>query len=324
MEPDVTSALNDQTARSVKCWHDMVQSYWHMECSFDRLDPQSLKANCWRMGELTFAVADISAQQWITLAGAGQDNWRNETIVAFIAQSGVIELEQSGVKTGLTNASLLLLDPSRKYVQTGDSNTRGMAVRIPRAALEARGLHFTGRDMFVPDATSPDVRMLKSLIASTAAHGERSSPTSQKLVADHLIDLMQILADDPSAPKRMRSTTVVLSSAKRFIERNLGDEALDLDSVARAAGVSTRYIAKLFAAEGSTVMRHVWRTRLERAQALLKNSRADLRVSDVAWQCGFANAAHFSRVFKQQYGESPKRVQRTARDVLTRANSQAD
>nr|WP_281364004.1 helix-turn-helix domain-containing protein [Paraburkholderia solisilvae] len=302
----------------------MVHSYWHMECSFDRLDPQRLKGTCWRMGELSFAAADVSAQQWTSLAGAGQNNWRNETIVAFMTQSGVIELEQCGVKTRLTNASLLLLDPSRKYVQTGDSNTRGMAIRIPKSALEARGLHFTGRDMFVPDATSPDVRMLKSLIASTAAHGERSSPASRKLVADHLIDLMQILADDPSAPKRVRSTAVALSSAKRYIERNLGDEALDLDSVARAAGVSTRYIAKLFAAEGSTVMRHVWRTRLERAQALLTNSAADLRISDVAWQCGFANPAHFSRAFKQQFGESPKHVQLTARDVVAQANSQAD
>ena len=56
-----------------------------------------------------------------------------------------------------------------------------------------------------------------------------------------------------------------------------------------------------------------WQMRLERARSMLTRGGSDLRICEVAWQCGFANAAHFSRTFKQQYGASPKDVQRTAR-----------
>jgi AraC family transcriptional regulator, positive regulator of tynA and feaB len=315
MEADVTSALAYEPVRTVDGWHDMVNGCWSMDCAFDRVAPHTLKAACWRMGGLGFYVADVSSQQWTGLAGPGRRNWRNEMILAFITQAGVIELEQSGVKTRLTSESLLLIDPSRKYVQTGESGTRGLALRIPRSALEARGMHFTGREIFVPDSSSPDVRMVKSLIASAAAHSQRSRPGSAQLVAEHLMDLMQILAEDPAAPKRTRSADVALASAKRFIERNVSTEELNLDTVAKAAGVSSRYIARLFASEGTTVMRYLWQTRLERAKALLMNGNAKLRIGEIAWQCGFANAAHFSRAFKQRFGVSPNAVQRSVNDI---------
>lgn len=129
------------------------------------------------------------------------------------------------------------------------------------------------------------------------------------------MDLMQILAEDPAAPKRTRSADVALASAKRFIERNVSTEELNLDTVAKAAGVSSRYIARLFASEGTTVMRYLWQTRLERAKALLMNGNAKLRIGEIAWQCGFANAAHFSRAFKQRFGVSPNAVQRSVNDI---------
>src|ERR1700744_2500753 len=84
MESDITYALESQPARSAPLWRGMVNRYWNMDCSFDRVDPARLKGTCWRMGKLEFAVADVSAQQWISLAGPGWENWRNETIVAFM------------------------------------------------------------------------------------------------------------------------------------------------------------------------------------------------------------------------------------------------
>ena len=44
--------------------------------------------------------------------------------------------------------------------------------------------------------------------------------------------------------------------------------------------------------------------RLEKAADLLKNS--GLLISEIAWDCGFENAAHFSDSFRSFYGSSPK------------------
>jgi transcriptional regulator GlxA family with amidase domain len=46
--------------------------------------------------------------------------------------------------------------------------------------------------------------------------------------------------------------------------------------------------------------------RLERAKAMLSEPYINLRISEIAWQCGFVNAAHFSRAFKKQYGTTPR------------------
>ncbi|XOV92536.1 MAG: helix-turn-helix domain-containing protein [Bacteroidota bacterium] len=46
--------------------------------------------------------------------------------------------------------------------------------------------------------------------------------------------------------------------------------------------------------------------RLKRAKFQLETS--DKTIKEVAFDCGFANASHFSRVFKEQFQESPSRI----------------
>jgi AraC-like DNA-binding protein len=44
--------------------------------------------------------------------------------------------------------------------------------------------------------------------------------------------------------------------------------------------------------------------RLEKAAALLRNS--NLQVNEIAWDCGFENAAHFGTSFRSFFGQTPK------------------
>ena len=44
--------------------------------------------------------------------------------------------------------------------------------------------------------------------------------------------------------------------------------------------------------------------RLEKAADLLKNT--ELRVNEIAWDCGFENAAHFGASFRSLFGKTPK------------------
>jgi two-component system response regulator YesN len=55
---------------------------------------------------------------------------------------------------------------------------------------------------------------------------------------------------------------------------------------------------------GKSVTAYVTQLRMERAMQLLK-SRPDMRIGDVAEQCGFLDVAYFSRVFRQYYGMTP-------------------
>jgi AraC family transcriptional regulator, positive regulator of tynA and feaB len=310
MEHYLARVLDMQPGMSADEWQKAVREEWSMQCWFNSEYPGNLRSACWNTGGISFTATDLSDQQWEYLPGPGRNNWRDETVLVFIALTGAMELEQSDMKTRLTAGSLLVLDPGTPYSQTGERETRGMVLRIPKVALERRGMYFTKQGMVVPDQASADTRMLRSLIASTAAYGERSSPQCAKLVAEHPIDLMQIIAADSLAPRSAGRSAAIFAYAKRFIERNVANEQLDIEAVAKAMGMSTRYITRLFASEGTTIMRYLWHLRLQRAKGMLTDPASPLRINEVAWQCGFTSAAHFSRMFKKHFGVSPKEVRR--------------
>jgi AraC-like DNA-binding protein len=307
----VTRALKGKTARTEREWRDLVSKNWSMRCEFINGVQRQLLAAFWFMGDVRFETADLSHQQWTWEPGPGLDNWRSTTLIMLLIESGSIDIEQDGTSVSLIEGSLLLFDGGIKYTQTSGKDCRGVFLRIPKTSLETRGKVLSSRDMFVPDPASHDVALLKSLIAGTTAYGEQCSPYGGRLVAEHLTDLMEIVTDDLSAPQRLKSSDVMRRRVKRFIERNLGNEHTDFDMVAAAMGVSKRYLTKLFERDGSSVTRYLLEQRLARAKRILTSGGgAHLRISDVAWQCGFVNAAHFSTAFKKQFGVSPTDVQR--------------
>jgi AraC-like DNA-binding protein len=64
-------------------------------------------------------------------------------------------------------------------------------------------------------------------------------------------------------------------------------------------------------ATGLTFTDYLARTRIERAKNLLLNP--NVRVSEVAYDCGFISLTHFNRIFKRVVGKSPTDYRRTLR-----------
>ncbi len=90
-----------------------------------------------------------------------------------------------------------------------------------------------------------------------------------------------------------------------------GNEAADLPTLARAAGVSPAQLVKLFRRHlGTTPIRYVWETRTRRGAQLLRET--GLTVGEVAYRCGFQTPFHFSRWVKQLYGTAPKTLRAQA------------
>jgi len=79
---------------------------------------------------------------------------------------------------------------------------------------------------------------------------------------------------------------------------------LDLDQLARVAGVSKYHFARCFEATyGETPMRYLTRRRIERAQDLLR--AANLTVTEVCMLVGFSSLGSFSTRFTALVGETP-------------------
>ncbi|MCI3923819.1 response regulator [Paenibacillus sp. TRM 82003] len=81
-------------------------------------------------------------------------------------------------------------------------------------------------------------------------------------------------------------------------------EDLSLTSIAEAMFVSPNYLSSLFKTEtGSTFTHHLTKARMNRAKTLLRET--NMKIYQICERVGYADQAHFSRMFKTLEGMSP-------------------
>lgn len=89
-----------------------------------------------------------------------------------------------------------------------------------------------------------------------------------------------------------------------YIESNIANE-LSLSSLAKLQNINASYLSSQFRREvGMTVTEYVTQKRMETAARLLRST--NLQVQTVAQHCGFSDVNYFSKLFKKQYGLTPR------------------
>ncbi len=102
-----------------------------------------------------------------------------------------------------------------------------------------------------------------------------------------------------------------------FIEDHLG-ERFALAEAAAVAGYSPYHYCRLFQAlTGDSVMGYARKRRLTRAAEALTDG-SDVRLIELALDCGFESQAAFTRAFKRHFGQTPGAVRRSGRTFLPR------
>ena len=103
--------------------------------------------------------------------------------------------------------------------------------------------------------------------------------------------------------KDERRDPPLVHRARKIIAEKAGSE-LTLPQLAHALNVSTFYFCKMFKkATGLTFTDYLTRTRIEKAKQLLLDPQ--VRISEAAYDSGFASITHFNRSFRRVVGKSP-------------------
>ncbi|MGH3206973.1 MAG: helix-turn-helix domain-containing protein [Trebonia sp.] len=75
--------------------------------------------------------------------------------------------------------------------------------------------------------------------------------------------------------------------------------------------MSERQLSRVFAADGTSIPRHILSRRLDLACSMLLNAadggKAET-VAAIAGRCGFTSATYFSHAFHQHFGHRPRDV----------------
>jgi len=91
------------------------------------------------------------------------------------------------------------------------------------------------------------------------------------------------------------------------------DESIDLDAIARLAGMSTRTTNRACkAATGMSPVQRLRELRMTHARGLLQHT--DLPVTEVAFRIGYARVQEFPRDFKKRYGHTPREARNAESD----------
>jgi AraC family transcriptional activator of tynA and feaB len=100
---------------------------------------------------------------------------------------------------------------------------------------------------------------------------------------------------------------------KQVIDRNLHMPDLSVGRLAKQLGFSIRYIQKLFSDGDCTVSKYIRRQRLESCKRQLADPAwLNRGITEIAFNWGFNSSAHFSRVFKEQYGINAREYRKQA------------
>jgi|SRR6267142_6115359 AraC-like DNA-binding protein len=112
--------------------------------------------------------------------------------------------------------------------------------------------------------------------------------------------------------KAARRGSILTEIARRFC-----DPKFDLTDAARGLGLSRRYIQRLLEGTGKSFTEHVLECRLQRARAMLMDSRYQhTAIIDIALASGFSDVSHFNHMFRRRFGETPSSVRAAALGAL--------
>jgi AraC-like DNA-binding protein len=206
---------------------------------------------------------------------------------------------------------MTMYDTSQPAVFRADESFEAIVLRLPKETLGAHSAKMAAHTALRIPGSCGLPRLAAQFFCGVAAGlADGTIARTDANMAERIIDLVRgVYTDriDSAQPTRLRSRTELLLHAKAYVEANLSDPSLGPAEIARACSISTRYLHRLFEQEGQTVCEWIRTERLHRCRHdLLDPAFADHTIFAIATRWGLPNLPHFSRLFRNAYGRSPR------------------
>ena len=242
--------------------------------------------------------------------GHAYDKHRHDTYAIGLTDLGVQAFDYRGEAQASTAGKVIVLHPDETHDgHAGSDEGFGYRmlyvspVRVFEAVRQVAGP--AAALPFVPEAVSVNPK-LAGVIEAAFQHG--FDPTLEPLAADSLIlELAEgLLESDPTALKSgPRSLDLpALDRARQFLDAE-HHRVVASSELERVSGLTRYDLARQFrAAFGTSPYRYSLARRLDYARCRLSPEGS---LAELALEAGFADQAHFTRMFKSSFGLTPAR-----------------
>jgi AraC family transcriptional regulator, positive regulator of tynA and feaB len=227
---------------------------------------------------------------------------------ALFPASGHLAMTHNDQAVRLAAGDVALVDAARPVTYSAENGEQWntVSLSLPRQSLVSH-LGFEPRGGLYRSG-APAGRLLFDLIRTSGDGGGSAPSPADPYMQLAVYDLVGALFAPIEPSSGSRHVDKLVARIRRIIKDSCGDPDFGPHEVATEAGISLRYLQKLFTERGSTCREFIYSLRLDQAASLLYR-RGSLGtkqpLSEIAYACGFRDYTHFARKFRQRFGHPP-------------------
>jgi AraC-like DNA-binding protein len=205
---------------------------------------------------------------------------------------------------------VMVLDMARPTTALG-TDVDNINLLLPRDVLDAMLSPFDMHGLVLQGAAAQLLRSYLVALVDTLPQIPAASAQDVARATCSLVAACLAPSRDALARARGPLELARLAEIRRYIDRNLSAPDLSAETIGKALGLSR---STLYAAceRAGGVAALIQRRRLDRIRAILADPQDHRRISEIAYQHGFASRAHFSRVFRDTFGCTPREAREGA------------
>jgi AraC-like DNA-binding protein len=310
----VSTASVDESQR-MAFWTDLVcDTYVQLECDASAgasvIDGEIVAD---RLATLQLSRVTATAQTVrrtpARIARASEDYF-----LVSIQTQGRGVVSQDGRDAVLAPGDFALYDSTRPYTLSFDRPFQQIVLMLPGPTLRT-ALRDTERLTATRvSGVSGAGHLMINMISTLAAGIGTLAPESATAVAD---SVSQILIAGLSALPAARRAPVSQLTAfhreqiKALVRERLRDPEFGVAEIAARLRLSASTLHRVWGGEACSLSDWIWSQRLDTARRELCDPGLAARsISEIAFACGFNDAAHFSRAFRARFGRPPRELRR--------------
>jgi len=208
---------------------------------------------------------------------------------------------------------VVLVDSARPVTfaaAAGHHYAQWLCLQLPRRTLMSH-LGFEPRYLSCGRRQTQAARLLHQLALDQISDAESMSMPADAYMRLAVFDLLGALFAPSDPAPASRHSDKLFARVCGVIKARFADPDIAPREVAAEAGISLRYLQKLFTARGSTCSHYISSLRLEHAARLIERRglmKSGQPLSEIAYACGFRDYTHFARGFRQRFGRTPGAV----------------
>jgi len=235
-----------------------------------------------------------------------------EVYFVIMQLSGKSRLEQCGTVAELAPGDSAVIDSALPCQFKFDGKNIQLSLHIPRILMHEGPVNWSDRlATILPQSTSA---LVGTLVRCSFEHIYSSDEAQESAVANALLGFLTTGWNErprisiPSEPRNL------IRAIQDYVLGHLENEHLCPAMIANVFRISERQLHRTFSNSGLSVSRWIRRSRLDRCAADFRDPHQSHKtITEIAFHWGFSDAAHFSRLFRAEFGQSPSTYRSEAR-----------